>query len=61
LQASGKKLSALSSQLSAEHKIPTHSLLLEGLQVEGELLRSRMERKPVQPVTRFTTRAVRAG
>jgi hypothetical protein len=61
LRASGKKLSALSSQLSAEHNIPTHSLLLEGLQVEGELLRSRMERKPVQPVTRFATRAVRAG
>jgi len=61
LRASGKKLSAVSSQLSAEHKIPTHFLLLEGLQVEGELLRSRIDRKPVQPVTSFATRAVRAG
>jgi recombination protein RecA len=61
LRATGKMLSAVSSQLSVEHQIPTHSLLLEGLQVEGELLRSRMERKPVQSVTRFATRAVRAG
>jgi recA bacterial DNA recombination protein len=61
LRASGKRLSAVSSQLSDEHQIPTHSLLLDGLQVEGELLRSRMERKPVQSVTRFATRTVRAG
>jgi recombination protein RecA len=62
LRASGKKLSASSSQFSAEHQsVLTHSLLLDGLQVEGELLRSRMERKPVQSITRFATRAVRAG
>jgi len=62
LRASGKKLSDVSSQFSAEHhSVPSHSLLLDGLQVEGELLRSRMERKPVQSVTRFATRAVRAG
>jgi hypothetical protein len=34
---------------------------LDGLQVEGELLRSRVQRKPVQSVTRFVTKAVRAG
>ena len=66
LRASGKKLSAINCQLSAgsrdqEQSIPSHSLLLDGLQVEGELLRSRMERKPVQSVTRFSTKAVRAG
>jgi hypothetical protein len=59
LRASGKKLSASSSQLSAEPLC--HSWLLDGFQVEGELLRSRMERKPMQSVTRFATRAVRAG
>ncbi len=59
LRASGKKLSAVSSQLSAEPLC--HSWLLDGFQVEGELLRSRMERKPVQSVTRFATKAVRAG
>jgi recA bacterial DNA recombination protein len=62
LRASGKKLSAVSSQLSAEHQpVPSHSLLLDGLQVDGELLRSRIERKPVKSVTRFATRVARAG
>jgi hypothetical protein len=62
LRASGKKLTAVSSQLSAEHQpVPSHSLLLDGLQVDGELLRSRIERKPVKPVTRFATRVARAG
>jgi recombination protein RecA len=62
LQASGKKVSAAGAQLSVEHQcIPSHSLLLDGLQVEGELLRSRMERKPMQPVTTFATRVARAG
>ncbi len=44
------KLSAVSCQLSVE-AVPTHTQLLEGLRVEGELLRSRLERKPVQSVT----------
>ncbi len=66
LQASGKKLSAINCQPSPgshdqEQSTPSHSLLLDGLQVEGELLRSRMQRKPVQSVTRFVTKAVRAG
>jgi recombination protein RecA len=40
----------------------THTQLLDGLQVEGELLRSRTLRKPVQSVTTaFTTRALRNG
>ncbi|MGH9528551.1 MAG: hypothetical protein ACRD2S_01385, partial [Terriglobales bacterium] len=45
LKASGKKLSAIGSQLSDEKKeIPSHSQTFAGLHVEGELMRSRMER-----------------
>src|ERR1700736_4047297 len=41
-----KKSSALSYQLSAKEKLgPAHAQLLDGLQIEGELLRSRMQRK----------------
>ena len=60
LQA-GKKPSALSYQLSAKGKPgPAHAQLLDGLQVEGELLRSRLQRKPAQSVTTaFATKAVR--
>jgi recA bacterial DNA recombination protein len=60
LQAGGKS-SALSYQLSAKEKIgPAHAQLLDGLQVEGELLRSRMQRKPAQSaITAFATKAVR--
>lgn len=58
---SGKKLSALSYQLSVKNGLaPTHAQLLDGLQIEGELLRSRLERKPAQSVTAaFATKAVR--
>src|ERR1700686_5126037 len=49
LKVSGKKLSALSCQLSA--KTPAHGQLLDGLQIQGELLRSRLERKPAGSVT----------
>lgn len=60
VRASGKKLSAVSSQLSA--MMPAHAQLLDGLHVEGELLRARLQRKPVQSVTAaFVTRAIRAG
>ena len=57
---SGKQRSAFSSQLSATNKtLPAHALLFDGLHVEGEILRSRMERKPVRAATtRFATRAV---
>jgi hypothetical protein len=42
--------------------VPAHAQLLEGLDVEGELLRSRLERKPSRSVTAaFTTKAVRTG
>ena len=58
---SGKKLSALSYQLSVKNGLaPAHAQLLDGLQIEGELLRSRLERKPAQSVTAaFATKAVR--
>jgi recA bacterial DNA recombination protein len=58
---SGGKPSALSYRLSAEGKLgPAHAQLLDGLQVEGELLRSRLQRKPAQSVTTaFATKAVR--
>ncbi len=60
LQA-GKKLSAVSSQLSATTGLgPAHAQLLDGLQVEGELLRSRLQRKPAQSViAAFATKTVR--
>jgi hypothetical protein len=60
LKVSGKKLSAVSSQLSAEDS-PAHAQLLIGLQVQGELLRSRLERKPAGSVTSAFTTNVRAG
>jgi hypothetical protein len=61
MQASRKRLSASGCQLSpAAPGIPAHTQLLDGLHVEGELLRSRWERKPVRSVTAaFATRAVR--
>jgi recombination protein RecA len=41
---------------------PSHAEVLKELQIEGEVVRSRLERKPVQSVkTIFTTQAVRAG
>src|SRR5271155_1666792 len=56
LKVSGKKLSVVGSQLSAETP-PAHAQLLHGLQVQGELLRSRLERKPAGSVTTtFTTK-----
>ena len=59
LKVSGKRLSALSHQLSA--RMPAHAQLLSGLQVQGELLRSRLERKPVGSVTAAFTTKVRTG
>jgi hypothetical protein len=58
---SGKQLSTLSDQLSVKSDIcPAHTQLLDGLQIEGELLRSRLQRKPAQSVTTaFTTKAAR--
>jgi len=54
------KLSALSYQLSVKSGTgPAHAQLLDGLHIEGELLRSRMQRKPSQSVAAFETKAVR--
>jgi len=56
LKVSGKKLSARSCHLSAETS-PAHAQLLNGLEVRGELLRSRLARKPAGSVTTaFTTK-----
>ena len=57
----GRQLSAISSQPSAKEKLsPAHAQLLDGLRVEGELLRSRLRRKPAQGITTaFATKAVR--
>ena len=60
LKVSGKKLSAVGSQLSAETS-PAHAQLLDGLQVQGKLLRSRLERKPAGSVTSAFATKVRAG
>jgi len=55
---SSGKLSAIGSQLSAS----SHTHLFEGLKIEGEILRSRLERKPPQSVrTGFTTKAMPVG
>ena len=74
LKVSARKLSAVSNQLSAQGsdaraseecgalatEVPMHAQLLGGFQVQGELLRSRLERKPAGSVTAaFTTKAVR--
>jgi len=89
LKVSAKKLSAFSSQLSAQRnasdgavegrgfshaaiaskgsqalapEAPTHAQLLDGFRVQGELLRSRLERKPVRSIAvAFTTKTIRAG
>lgn len=44
------KLSTAGPQLAVK-TAPAHAQLFEGLSIEGELLRSRLERKPVQSVT----------
>jgi hypothetical protein len=59
LKVSGKKLSAFGCQLSKE-TFPAHAQLLDGIQVQGELLRSRLERKPVGSVAAAFTTKVRA-
>ena len=41
---------------------PAHAQVLEGMRIEAEVVRSRLERKPVQSVTAvFRTQAVRVG
>jgi len=58
-QVSGKRLSAVSSQLSGNR--PAHSELLDQFEITAELLRSRLERKPVQSAASFSSRATWAG
>lgn len=61
LRAKEKRLSAVSSRLSAQKKVPAHSQLLGELEIEGELLRSRLERKPMQSAGRFSAASLRIG
>ena len=59
-EAVGKKTSARSPLATSEP--PSHAELLEGFQINSEILRSRLQRKPVKSVAAsFTTKAVRAG
>jgi hypothetical protein len=58
-QVSGKKLSAVSSQLSANR--PGHTELLDQFEITAELLRSRLERKQSQSVVNFASQAKWAG
>jgi hypothetical protein len=54
------KLSAFSYQLSAQ--TPSHAALLNDLEIEAEILRSRMSRKPAQSITAsFLTKTVCTG
>jgi hypothetical protein len=47
---------------SSEPSLPTYAELFQQMHVEAELVRSRLERKPMQSVkTSFITQAVRAG
>jgi hypothetical protein len=39
----------------------SHTELLEGLHIQTEVLRSRLERKPARSLTTFTSQSVRAG
>ena len=58
-QSSTEEPEAFSSQTSV---IPSHAQLLDGLQIEGELLRSRLERKPSRSVTSmFDSTLLRTG
>jgi hypothetical protein len=51
--------SAISHQPSGN---PAHAELMQGMRIEAEIVRSRLERKPMQSVkTVFTTQTVRAG
>jgi hypothetical protein len=59
-EAVRKKPSAHSPMAASE--LPSHAELLRGFHVNSEILRSRLQRKPVKSVAAsFTTKAVRAG
>jgi hypothetical protein len=59
----GKRLSAISSQQSGKNvALPSHAQLFAGLHVEGDLLRSRLGRKPMASITTaFLTKTFWAG
>jgi hypothetical protein len=70
LQCAGKKRSAASSQLAEKKEVqkfsgkisaPSHGEILEGLQVQVEIMRSRLERKPAASVGHFESRTLWAG
>jgi recombination protein RecA len=53
------QLSTISSQLSGK---PTHTQLLQGMRIEAEVARMRLQRKPAASVRAvFSTQAIRAG
>ena len=55
-------ISTVSSEGREDFSKPTHAQLLEKMQIEAELARTRLERKPMQSVkATFATRAVRTG
>jgi len=54
------KLNSAVSEIFAQ-EIPSHAQLLDELRIEAEFLRLRTERKPMQSVTAFATKTVRAG
>jgi recombination protein RecA len=63
-EVAGKRLSTVSSQLSGNptmHSELPHSELLDQFEITAELLCSRLERKPVQSIANFSSRAAWAG
>src|SRR5690242_2838300 len=59
--AIGRNSSGKPSNISSQFSASSHTHLFEGLKIEGEILRSRLERKPPQSVrTGFRMEAVRA-
>jgi len=60
--AIGRNSSGKRSSISSQFSACSHTHLFEGLKIEGEILRSRLERKQPQSVrTGFTTKAMPAG
>jgi len=51
LRPSGNQLPDPGSQFSVQNNLPAHTQLLQGLWLQGEVQRSRLERKPAQSVT----------
>src|SRR5262249_12541804 len=43
------------------HPTPAHARIFEGIQVDGEILRSRLQRKPPRPTASSSTNASRLG